>query len=249
MTAPAPLTNWRVVLVSPQTAANVGAVARAMKNFGCHDLAVVDPRCDLGIEGPAGQLARSAYDIIASRREVETLGEALADVHFSIALTAQEGDDRRREFIGFVPEPLLRDRPAAETRALVFGREDSGLTSDECGLCGNLWGFPTQPEYTSMNLAQAVTAALVGVSEAQTRGAGDENAEAPAPHEEVEAMFAHLRQVLDAAGYERGVPVKYPERVLRRVALRARLRHGEVQILRGIYRRVLNAILGFERRS
>ena len=253
MTPPPPLANWRVVLVSPQTAANVGAAARVMKNFGCSDLVLVDPRCDVVLGGPASQLARSAYDLIEARREVATLGEALAGVHFSLALTAQAGDDRRREFIGFVPEPLLRDRPAGEKRALVFGREDNGLTSDECGLCANLWGFPTQPEYTSMNLAQAVTAALVGVSEAHLRGAGtaggEEAHEPPAAQEVVEEMFVHLRQVLDAAGYERGVPVKYPERVLRRMALRASLRHGEVQILRGIYRRILNAILGYERRS
>lgn len=249
MSAPAPLANWRVVLVSPQTAANVGAVARVMKNFGCRDLVLVDPRCNLDPAGPASHLARSAYDLIETRRDVPTLAQALAGVHFSVALTAQEGEDRRREFIGFVPSPLLRGRPAEETRALVFGREDNGLTSDECGLCANLWGLPTQPDYTSMNLAQAVTAALVGVAEAQDRNGGKETPETPAPHEEVEAMFEHLRQVLDAVGYERGVPVKYPERVLRRAAQRAQLRHGELQILRGIYRRVLNAVLGFERRT
>lgn len=244
------LMNWRVVLVSPQTAENVGAAARVMKNFGCTDLALVEPRCVVETNGPAGHMARSACDVLLTRRTCGSLEEALADCTYSVALTLHESPDRPRTFEGLVPMALLETRPAGERAALVFGREDRGLTNEECGLCAVRWCLPTDPESPSLNLAQAVALSLAGVHEAETRchACGEDANPELARHEEVEGLMEHIERTLTAARYERGVPLEYPIRALRRLAARAQLEHADVQLLRGICRRLLNAVLGYERR-
>ncbi len=245
MTDPA---RWSVVLVSPQTAGNVGAAARAMANFGFSRLRVVDARCDLGIDGPAGHLAVAYGKPVVERcREFATLDEALADVRYSIAMTMQESVDRPCEFSGFVPAPLLADVGPATECALVFGREDRGMTNEECSRCTARWSIPTSPEAPSLNLAQSVAIALAGI--VQAGGGGESAAERDfATQGEVDALLRHVGQVLEAAEYERGVPLDQHMRLLRRTALRARLDRSEVHLFRGVCRRLLNAILGFERR-
>ncbi len=243
--------NWRVVLVSPQTAENVGAAARVMKNFGCTDLVIVDPRCEIDRDGKAGHLARDlARDVLENHRVVATLDEALDDTHYSVALTRFVSDDRPNDFLGIVPAPLLAGRIESETRALVFGREDRGLTNEECSRCTARWCVPTNPDAGSLNLAQAVAIALAGVAEASRAENTPEQASVPdlATQGELDGLMGHLEQVLQAAEYERGVPLELPLRLMRRAALRAQLRGNEVRTLRGVCRRLLNAILGHERR-
>lgn len=249
-----PLASWRIVLVSPQTPENVGAVARLMKNFGCGDLVVVDPRCAIELGGAAGKLACSAVDVLERRQTVETLEQALAPTHFSVALTMQESDDRPMSFGGLVPLALLEGRPRDEHRALVLGREDRGLTNGECSFCSARWCLPTQPNAPSLNLAQATAVALAGIAEAQREQSPESCDETEADHSplatnrEIDGLIRHLEQVLEASEYERGVPQEYALRLIRRLALRSNIRRNEVRTLRGVCRRVLNAILGYERR-
>ncbi|MDK2972425.1 MAG: tRNA/rRNA methyltransferase [Candidatus Sumerlaeota bacterium] len=244
----APLADWRLVLVSPQTPGNIGAAARVLRNFGGSDLWLVAPRCDAGAEDKAVQLAtRHAQDVLASRHECATLDEALAGCHASIALTMQSSADRPVDFTGFVPAPLLASRTAGEKWALVFGREDHGLNNEECSRCTFRWSIPSNPESPSFNLAQAIAIALAGIAGCAPHGEGADE-EAPATQDEVDGLMAHVEQVLVASEYERGVPMELPLRLMRRAANRARMRTNEVRALRGVCRRVLNAILGFERR-
>lgn len=242
--------GWRVVLVSPQTAENVGAVARVMKNLGATDLVVVEPRCEIDAGGAAGKLACWAGDVLAACRIAATLEEALADCHYSLALTMLASEDRPVDFRGFVPAALFAARRAREKRALVFGREDRGLTNEECSRCTARWVIPTSAAAPSLNLAQAVAIALAGVCEAARCDSGDAppDEEHPATQAEVDALMAHLEQVLRAAKHERGVPIEQTMRLLRRTALRSALRPNEVATLRGVCRRILNEILGYERR-
>jgi len=239
---------WTVALVSPQSAENVGAVARVMKNFGCMDLVLVDPRCDVTPGGPAGILACHSLEVLERGRIVGTLQEALADCHFSAALTMQSSLDRPCDFVGFAPTTLLAGRRSGERRVLVFGREDRGMTNEECSLCSARWSFPTNPAHPSLNLAQSVAVALAGCLQVETCAIGTSTAADPAPHSEVEGLVGHLEQVLVAADYERGVPMELPLRVIRRLAHRSAMSSAEVRVLRGVCRRVLNAILGHERR-
>lgn len=241
----------RVVLVSPQTAENVGAVARVMMNLGWRELVLVAPRCNLD-EGDAERMARFASGILEARREVQTLEEALEGIHFAFALTRHGGEDRPVDYSGFVPRPLLERHGGADRRgALVFGREDHGLTNAECSLCTARWKIPTDETGPSLNLAQAVAIALAGVAQIEDRAhphEPDASAEAPATLDEVHGLIEHLDRVMEASNFERGRPRSQPLDAMRRAASRAHLTRSEVRTLRGVCRRVLNAILGNERR-
>jgi tRNA/rRNA methyltransferase len=155
------LTNCRVVLVRPHYAGNVGAVARAMANFGPRELVVVDPVADL-LSHEARMLATNGVDILDAARVVATFDDAVADCGMVVA-TAGEIDGTRRETIRGTPAevfPPFLAALASGPAALVFGPEPHGLTTDEIGRCHALLHLPTDPAYTSLNLSLAAGIAL-----------------------------------------------------------------------------------------
>ncbi|MFM9266980.1 RNA methyltransferase [Tychonema sp. BBK16] len=143
--------NIRIILVEPAGPLNVGSVARVMKNMGLHQLILVNPQCDhLGEE--ARLMAVRAADILENARVVESLPAALVGCTRAIATT---GDDR--------PIATKREDPAdalpwllEAPSALIFGREDCGLTNAELNYAQRLIRIPSSDAYTSLNLAQAV---------------------------------------------------------------------------------------------
>ena len=144
-----------IVLVAPARAENVGAAARAMKTMGFEELRIVDSRVHL--EPAAGWVAHGSGDVLENTKCYQTLEEALADVDFTIATTARS---RARFHYYVTPQELV---PVLEERsgwlghaALVFGREDSGLTNEELALADLLTGVPMVADYPSLNLGQAV---------------------------------------------------------------------------------------------
>lgn len=148
------IANIRVVLVEPLYAGNVGATCRAMLNMGLKDLVLVAPRIENWDEGRA--MAVHARGVLEQRREVATLEEATADCVAVMGTTARAGLYRQhvksvREWSG----ELLR-QAAVGPVALVFGRENHGLSNDEVSLCTHLARIPTACEYSSLNLSQAV---------------------------------------------------------------------------------------------
>jgi tRNA/rRNA methyltransferase len=236
----APLHEWRVVLVSPSSAENVGAVARVMRNFGCETLWIVDPRCEASSDGPAGKLARFAKDILDKRREVATLDDALGDTVFSAALTRRGSEERPLDFTGFVPAGERWISTGA--KALVLGREDRGLSTDECARCTLRWEIPTvEGEGGSMNLAQAATVALAGVLAAVPADAPPA-AKSPATQAEIDGLVGHLEEVLAAVDFGRGVRLEHNVHTLRLIAMGAGLSTDDVRLLRGICRRVMNKV-------
>ncbi|MGB7713346.1 MAG: RNA methyltransferase [Microcoleus sp.] len=143
--------NIRIILVEPAGPLNVGSVARVMKNMGLHQLVLVNPQCDyLGEE--ARLMAVRAADILENARVVESLPEALVGCTRAIATT---GDDRPLATKREKPAdalPWLKEAPSA----LIFGREDCGLTNAELNYAQRLIRIPSSDAYTSLNLAQAV---------------------------------------------------------------------------------------------
>ena len=240
--APSPgcLRGWRLVFVSPCSAGNVGACARLVKNFGLDGLHLVAPRCDLDRDEAASHMAVHAADVLAARVEHPDLAAALAGTRFSIGLSMRRGEAQRFDLEDWSPAPLLAR--AATPCALVIGREDSGLTTEERALCTALWSLPTSPAFPSMNAAQAAAAALgllaAAMEDSPPSPAGTETL---AAHDEVEAMLAHLRDALRAVDYERGRRVDVALDEVRRIAARAMLTRNDVQLVRGFCRRVLNA--------
>ena len=145
-------TNIRIVLVEPAGPLNVGSVARVMKNMGLHQLILVNPQCDyLGEE--ARLMAVRAADILETAKVVESLPAALVGCVRAIATT---GDDCRSLPTKLEAPadalPWLLEAPSA----LIFGREDCGLTNAELNRAQRLIRIPSSDAYTSLNLAQAV---------------------------------------------------------------------------------------------
>lgn len=144
-----------IILVSPARAENIGAAARAMKTMGFTDLRIVASQAYL--EPAARWVAHGAGDILDNIRHFDTLEAALEGIDFTVATTARS---RAKFHYYATPEqllPLLEEkRQWTGQSALVFGREDSGLTNDELALADILTGIPMKADYPSLNLGQAV---------------------------------------------------------------------------------------------
>ncbi|MEX2950755.1 tRNA/rRNA methyltransferase [Serratia fonticola] len=144
-----------IVLVTPARAENVGAAARAMKTMGFTSLRIVDSEAHL--QPAARWVAHGAGDILDAVQTFSTLEQALADVDFTVATTARS---RARFHYYCTPQQLteqLAERQQwVHQAALVFGREDSGLTNEELELADLLTGVPMVADYPSLNLGQAV---------------------------------------------------------------------------------------------
>src|SRR5262245_21343823 len=170
----APLTNCRVVLVRPQIAANLGATARAMRNFGLTELVLVDPKADPA-DREARRLATHGEAILDRCRIVAEFGEAVADCALIAGTSARTGGLFRDQTVGWpeqvMPELVLSARPVA----LVFGTETSGLTNDDVSRCHFLIHIPAAPDYPALNLAQSVAICLYELRRAALRAAGRES--------------------------------------------------------------------------
>lgn len=228
----------RFVLVETSRAGNIGSAARAMKTMGFSELVLVNPRDPQAVQDPeAIALASGATDVLASARIVGSLEEALAGCNFSVALSA-----RLREFSPPLFEPrALAQQLAADTglrAALVFGNERFGLSNEQVEKCSALVTVPANPEYSSLNLSQAVQVLayecrMAGISDAPVQPAIGFRGE-PAGAEQIEGMFRHLEQALVEIEFlDPQNPKKLMPR-LRRLFARSGLEVEEVNILRGI---------------
>ncbi|HEX4499663.1 MAG TPA: tRNA/rRNA methyltransferase [Scandinavium sp.] len=144
-----------IVLVSPARAENIGAAARAMKTMGFTEMRIVDSQAHR--ESAAQWVAHGSGDILENIKTFPTLADALHDVDFTVATTARS---RARFHYYATPQelvPILQEKSQwMGHAALVFGREDSGLTNDELALADILTGVPMVADYPSLNLGQAV---------------------------------------------------------------------------------------------
>lgn len=153
-----------IVLVAPARPENVGAAARAMKTMGFTSLRIVDSEAHL--QPAARWVAHGAGDILDGVQTFATLEQALADVDLTVATTARS---RARFHYYCTPQQLLGQLSErsqwVNQAALVFGREDSGLTNEELELADLLTGVPMQADYPSLNLGQAVMVYCYQLSE------------------------------------------------------------------------------------
>jgi TrmH family RNA methyltransferase len=226
-----------IVLVRPLRAANVGAAARAMKNFGHRDLRLVAPGdllADEARRGEARALAWNAADVLDGAQTLATLPEALADLHLTAAATSRVEPGRDAATPREWAEEVAR-LPAGSRAGCVFGPEDSGLTNDELDRCRVRLRIPTRAEQPSLNLAQAVVVVAYETASASVAGhAPPRDDEPPAAEGDVERLCAAARDVLLRAGY---LNPQAPEHVLgelRRLLARSRPSSREVTLLLGL---------------
>jgi TrmH family RNA methyltransferase len=225
--------NVRIVMVHTTHPGNIGAAARAMKNMCLTELVLVAPR-----EFPCAEAtarASGADDVLASARVVDSLADAVSDCRIVIGASA-----RLRSVAWPVVDPREAARLAAsEARAgavsIVFGRESSGLSNDELDLCTHLVHIPTNPDYSSLNVAMAVQVLSYELMQAagEPLPAVEEN-DPVASNAEMEGFFRHLEQALDEIGFTDELRAHKLLRRLRRLFHRAAPDSEEVNILRGI---------------
>ncbi|MDB5723618.1 MAG: rRNA methyltransferase [Novosphingobium sp.] len=222
-----------IVLVRPQLGENIGKAARAMLNFGLTELRLVTPR-DGWPNPSAGPSSAGADEVLENATVHASLADAVSDCANVYATTV-----RKRE----VTKPVLTPEQAAREihtqpgrSAIVFGPERSGMETDDVALARAIITVPINPEFASLNLAQAVILCAYewskGVALAQPPA---EDLLPPAPQEELEGFIAQLEALLD--------PFEYFEPKGREVATRRNLRtiltkpgwnHLEVRTLRGV---------------
>ena len=149
----------RVVLVEPKHEGNIGAVARAMRNFGVEDFVLVRP-CPIGDE--ARKRAMAGLPILESARHVGTLDEALAGADLVVGTSGTDARNEKRFLrISVTPRELAQRLAGVDgTVALLFGREDYGLFTEELARCDLLVTVPASPEYPILNVSQAAAIVL-----------------------------------------------------------------------------------------
>jgi tRNA/rRNA methyltransferase len=224
----------RIVLCRPSHPGNIGAAARAMKAMGLADLRLVAPE---RFPAPEAQwMATHALDVLEQSRIHSTLSEAIADCVAAFAMSA-----RGREW-----SPQVLDVRTAAARAsrmsgpvaFVFGNETAGLTNDEVFACQCLVHIPANPEFSSLNLAQAVQVVAYELRMAVDVAIPFARVEKQATVEDLEGLYAHLEQAAVASGFM--TPASRLRERWRRLFSRVpSLEREEVNILRGLLKALL----------
>ncbi|HVT45286.1 MAG TPA: TrmJ/YjtD family RNA methyltransferase [Thermoanaerobaculia bacterium] len=225
----------RIVLVEPREAGNVGAVARAMKNFGLTDLAIVGRHPQL--HPLAGWWASGADDLVAAATFHESLHAAIGDAHLTVATTSGRGRDGERGLTPAEVASLYGELGESERLAIVFGREDHGLAREEVELCHRTATIETSTALPTMNLAQSVAIfayELAGRSGGRIAKTSRSRARAIL----LERVHERLQALLLEAGF---LHQENPDRIyreIRRWLVRLELDEREAEIVLGIVRQL-----------
>lgn len=227
-----------IVLVEPQGPLNIGSVSRAMMNFGFSRLVLVNPQCN-HLSMDALRMAVKTKRLLEEAVVVDTLGEALEGVHFAFGTTRRFGKYRN---VFYSPDELAEKiHPMGDEvrAALVFGREDKGLKTEELDLCQYFITLPTDEAYPSMNLAQAATICMY---EVRKRFAGPPPAtietRVPATNESLERMLRHMQKTLLDIEYLDPLSPDHLLRTYRRLFGQSDVTEREVSILQGLWSRI-----------
>lgn len=227
-----------VILVNPQLGENIGTCARAMLNFGLTEMRIVDPRDGWPNEAAIGP-ASGATSVLENAKIFDTVEDATADLSFVLATTA-----RSRDLAKPVLSPAFATAKCRELAkqgaqsGIMFGRERSGLTNDEVSRADAIVTYPVNPEFSSLNIAQAVLVFgyewFAGAQELPSGGM-PESAGELAKKEDLVMLFEHLESELIASGFL-NPPAKREGMIrnLRTMFTRSELRVNEVQTFRGI---------------
>lgn len=243
--------NIKIVLVNTTHSGNIGAVARAMKNMGLQDLVLVEPKGFPGEEGLAR--AAGADDVLNAAIVVPSLSDAIAECELVFATSARERH---------IPWPIMDPREMAgivaqskavnekKSIAVVFGREDRGLTNEELHLCQHHVCIPSVQEFSSLNIGAAVQviayemrmAFLQGKEDIVTPQWGTKWDAELASQQELELLFEHFEQSMVETGF---LDPQNPRQLmtrLRRLIMRALPDKIEVNILRGMLTSIKKSI-------
>lgn len=228
------LDSVRIVLVATTHPGNIGSTARAMKTMGLNRLYLVNP--NLNPYRKAHELAAGAFDILQTAVICKSLPEALEGCHLVCGTSARARD---LALSGLTPAScadLVSQQSDTTEIALVFGREHAGLTNEELLLCHYHLHIPSNPDFSSLNLAQAVQiiAYELRMRHLNPSAKVETGQNTYATSNQIEQFYTHLEKVLIQIDFLKPSNPKKLLQRLRRLFNRAHLETTEVNILRGI---------------
>jgi tRNA/rRNA methyltransferase len=230
----------RVVLVSPRNPLNIGAAARAMSNFGCTELRLVNP---YEVAFREARSAVKAHKVLEKAKEFTTLGEAVADCGLVVGTTsighrALEHPLKRLELGG----KLIARKLASAPVALLFGSEKFGLSNADMSHCHWLMRIPTREEHGSMNLGQAVAVCLYEIVRSPAAAKAEPSlqnvSKRAAKAGDLERVTALLEEILEQSGYVHERVEGSTELKLRRLIRRMKLNAHDAEVWLGILRQI-----------
>lgn len=233
------LDDIKIVLSHTTHPGNIGAAARALKTMGLKHLRLVNPTDFPSAE--ATRRASRADDILASAQVYDSIEESIADCKLVIGTSARSRT---------LPWPMLEPRALAETIAadtdkrpvaIMFGTENSGLTNEELQLCHYHVFIPTNPDYSSLNVASAIQliayemrlAALSNLGEPEPAEVDVDEGEYPASAADVEQFYQHWQQVMASTGFFNPMKPRMIHMRFRRIFNKSQLTISEIKLLRG----------------
>ncbi len=229
------LKNIRVVMVRPKGSGNIGSVARAMKNTGLNELAIVGKARTRSFWARA--MAVHGREILSQARCHDSLRQAVADCNLVVGTTCRSGLYRRHSQTPREVAPQIVAAAHKGKVALIFGPEDHGLSNKDLEPCQLLVTIPTHPDYSSLNVAQAVVICLYEIYLASLGTAVDSGVRRAAA-EQVERLFDRMRASLLKIGFLDSDNPEHMLLALRRIFGRAGLEDTDVRILTGLFRQI-----------
>jgi len=230
----------RVVLVAPRNPLNIGAAARAMSNFGCSELRLVNP---YEVAFREARSAVKAHKVLEKAKEYPTLGEAVADCGLVVGTTsighrALEHPLKRLELGG----KLIARKLASAPVALLFGSEKFGLSNADISHCHWLMRIPTREAHGSMNLGQAVAVCLYEIVRSPAAAKAEPSlqnvSKRAAKAGDLERATALLKEILEQSGYVHERVEGSTELKLRRLIRRMKLNAHDAEVWLGILRQI-----------
>ncbi len=235
------LDRIKVVLMNPSHPGNIGATARAMKTMGILKLCLVEPKKFPCAE--ATERASSAADVLHQAQIEGCIEDATADCQWVIGVSARTRyldwpTHNPREFAESLSDKLTNGKVA-----IVFGRENSGLTNQELQHCHQQICIPSNPDYGSLNLAMAVQVICYEIRMQnllieQSSAIHENHALAPASMNSVEGLYQHLEQTMINTQFLDEQQPKHLMKRIRRIFGRTALEDAEINILRGFLKSV-----------
>jgi len=222
----------RVVLVEPESAGNIGAIARAMKNFGLSDLWIVNPKTPITMDARA--MAMHGYDVLRKSKRVKTLNQALSNLHLAVGTSAVVATSRSN--IARIPiTPYEFGMQMSSFRGnvgVLFGRESSGLTNEEIESCDLMVTVPASKNYNVLNIASAASIMFYELFRTRAARSGPPLA-SKAVKTRLQFEFERLVRVAGVQPHKRALA----QRSFRNVISRAFITRREASLLLGVLRR------------
>jgi tRNA (cytidine32/uridine32-2'-O)-methyltransferase len=232
------LDSIRIVLVATSHPGNIGSTARAMKTMGLQHLYLVNPK--IFPDPRAHEMAAGADDVLENAVVISSLEEAIKDCQLVFATSARPRDITLPGHSPASSAAMITEQSDTTKVAMVFGREHAGLTNQELLCCNFHINIPSNPDYSSLNLSQAVQIIAYELRMkllAPQPNVGI-NKDSPATHKEVEQFYSHLQAILVAIEF---LQLDNPKRLMQRIRRmfnRIRLETMEINILRGMLTQV-----------